>query len=140
MDKLESYLDFFEFSRELEGVVKCKDEKLYKNIFSAKFRVLFFLHRAGSATATELVNRLMMQKSNVASMCKELKKRNLILCKESGRDRRVVYYSLSKLGERKVLEIVEDYKKILEGAFGKENAQIVSEHFAQINKIFKENL
>lgn len=140
MDEIENYLDFFELSRELEGVIKCKDEKMYKEIFSARFRVLVFLHKVGSATATELVNRLMMQKSNVASMCKELKKKNLILCKDFERDRRVVYYSLSKAGERRVLDIVESYKKVLEEAFGKENAYAISQHFAQINKIIKENL
>lgn len=82
----------------------------------------------------------MMQKSNVASMCKELKAKNLILCKDYERDRRVVYYSLSKAGERKVLEIVESYKKILEDAFGKENAHAISEHFAQINNVVNESL
>lgn len=140
MDELENYLDFFEFTRELEGVIKCKNEKLYKEIFSARFRVLVFLHKVGNATATELVNRLMMQKSNVASMCKELKAKNLILCKDYDRDRRVVYYSLSKSGERKVLETVENYKKILEDAFGKENARAISEHFAQINNVVNESL
>lgn len=140
MEEIEKYLDFFEFSRELEGVIKCKDEKLYKEIFSSRFRVLVFLHKVGSATATELVNRLMIQKSNIASMCKELKKKNLIICKTFERDRRIVYYSLSKAGERKVLDIVEGYKQALEGAFGKENAHAISEHFELINKIVNDNL
>ena len=73
-----------------------------KQIFSVKFKILFLIYSYGQVSPSVLVEELNMAKSNVALFCKQLLAEQFILGTADKFDHRIVYYSLTKKGQKQV--------------------------------------
>ena len=100
-------------SQNLQTFFKNFDSKLEREVFSLKFKILLCIQENKQISPTKLVENLLLAKSNVAKFCRELEEENKICSLGDESDRRVVYYSLTKSGEKYIYSCLADVEEIL---------------------------
>lgn len=124
----------FEDSQNLYGLVLnlqnfCEgsnDKKFNKEIFSVKFKILYLVFSYNQISPSMLVNTLQMAKSNVALFCKQLVEEQYLVTKQDGFDHRVIYYCLTKKGQKHVLDYLEKLQDMMQNAFSQTGLKNIS--------------
>ena len=102
------------------------DKKFNKEIFSVKFKILYLVFSYNQISPSTLVNSLNMAKSNIALFCKQLIKEQFIITKQDQFDHRVIYYCLTKKGQKHVLENLEKLDKMMQNSFSQTGLKNIS--------------
>ena len=124
----------FEDSQNLYGLAlnlqnfceNSEDKQFSKEIFSVKFKILYLVFSYNQVSPSSLVSLLNMAKSNVALFCKQLVEDGKLITKQDQFDHRVIYYCLTKKGQRYVLEYLEKLQKLMQKAFSQTGLKNVS--------------
>lgn len=94
-------LELYSLILKLQSICETSgDKKFNKEILSVKSRILFLIYQYKQISPTTLVEELKMAKSNVALFCKKLLQEQLIISKQDKLDKRVIYYCLTKKGQK----------------------------------------
>ena len=124
----------FEESQNLYGLAlnlqnfceNSQDKQFNKDIFSVKFKILYLVFSYNQVSPSSLVSLLNMAKSNVALFCKQLVEEGKLITKQDQFDHRVIYYCLTKKGQKHVLEYLEKLQKMMQKAFSQTGLKNVS--------------
>lgn len=103
-----------------------EDKKFNKEVFSVKFKILYLVFSYNQISPSTLVSSLNMAKSNVALFCKQLVKDQYLITKQDQFDHRVIYYCLTKKGQKHVLEYLEKLQNMMQNAFSQTGLKNVS--------------
>ena len=124
----------FEDSQNLYGLMlnlhnfcESSDSKQFnKEILSVKFKILYLVFSYNQISPSTLVNSLQMAKSNVALFCKQLVEEQYLITKQDQFDHRVIYYCLTKNGQKHVLEYLDKLQNMMQKAFSQTGLKNVS--------------
>lgn len=115
----------------------CEDtgnDNFNKEIFSVKFKILFLIYKYGQVSPSVLVEDLNMAKSNVALFCKQLLADQTIIGSPDRFDHRIVYYSLTKKGQKQVESNLNYLQEHLESCFTQVGLKNISKNAKNINQ------
>ncbi|NCB48171.1 MAG: MarR family transcriptional regulator [Clostridia bacterium] len=110
----ETCINIINFQQSIQKVCKSKAKTLEKEIFSLKFKILILIFSFKNISPTKIKDELSLAKSNVAMFCKTLQKEGKIESVEDKKDRRAIYYNLTKLGEKYVSSRLKEFSKNFE--------------------------
>ena len=99
--------NIFNLCLTFENNCRTNDEKLAKQLFSAKFKILFTIFERKMISQKVLCETICMAKPNVAMFCKELKTSKLIKTQIDEYDKRIIYYSLTNSGKKHVEKLTK---------------------------------
>lgn len=116
-----------------------QDEVFNKQIFSVKFKILFLIYSYGQVSPSVLVEDLNMAKSNVALFCKQLLAEQLILGTPDKFDHRIVYYSLTKKGQKQVESNLSCLQVHFENCFSQMGLKNISKNSKNILQNISKN-
>ena len=136
MDKKDiilSYLDIIRLSE--KNARRIGDSS--KELFSLNFKILACIYRLGSPSQTEIVQDIDLAKSNVANFCKGLIGRGLITSRADEKDRRIVYYELTKEGKKYVDSICSEQGGIIDCLPPTKQDKLIK-HLQGLQKVFEE--
>ena len=134
---MQEIIDFYNFVLNFENFCeKTKDASLNKEIFSVKFKILFFIYFNKQLSPSDLVEMLNMAKSNIALFCKQLLQEQLIISRSDELDHRVIYYCLTKKGQKYVDKLFESLGCFMKGKFKSKDITDMHNSIKRINKIF----
>jgi len=111
-----------------------QNDSFNKEIFSVKFKILFLIYNYGQVSPSVLVEDLNMAKSNVALFCKQLLADQLIIGTADRFDHRIVYYSLTKKGQKQVENNLNCLQEHLECCFSQMGLKNISKNVKNINQ------
>lgn len=112
-----------------------QSEAFNKQIFSVKFKILFLIYNYGQVSPSVLVSELNMAKSNVALFCKQLLAEQFIVGSVDKFDHRIVYYSLTKKGQKQVENNLNYLQTYLEGCCSQLGLKTLSKNTRNILQI-----
>ena len=113
-----------------------KENNFNKEIFSVKFKILFLVYKYKQLSPSEIVDNLSMAKSNVALFCRQLMQDQLIISSQDQLDHRIIYYCLTKKGEKFVEKQLDFLNNSLKQKFTTAEMKEINNYFKKINKIF----
>ena len=94
---------FLKLLLNMQSVCESAGDKVFnKKILSIKFKILFSIYCSKKVSPSMLVRELGIAKSNIALFCKSLIKDSFLISTQDKFDKRVIYYELTKKGEREV--------------------------------------
>ena len=134
---MEEAINIYEFILNFEYFCsKEKQDNFNKEIFSVKFKILFFIYKYKKLSPSEIVEFLSMAKSNVALFCKQLLQEQLIISCSDQLDHRIIYYCLTKKGERFVEKQFNILCNSLKQKFSNTEVKDMHNSIKKVNKIF----
>lgn len=113
----ETYINLINFQQKLQNLCKNEERNLAKEIFSLKFKILLLLFSQKEVSPTTIKNEFLLAKSNVTKFCKMLLNERKIAFHEDKKDRRAIYYSLTKSGEKHVINSLAKFSQVLNSYF-----------------------
>ena len=125
MEKINKYLDLLSLGRNIENICKNEDEKLWKEVFSAKFECLLLIYKLKEVSPSYLVKELGIAKSNIANICRTLEREKEIYRMVADDDRRVIFYGVTTKGKIKVESYLKKIDEIFERKLDKENEELL---------------
>lgn len=128
----ESYINLINFQQKLQNLCKNEEKNLAKEIFSLKFKILLLLFSHKSASPSMIKNEFILAKSNVTKFCKSLENEGKIDLSEDKKDRRAIHYSLTKSGEKYVVDTLAEFSKILATHFSSSTLQKMEKSLANL--------
>ena len=134
---MDQAFSFYDFILTFENFC-CKHSKdnFNKEIFSVKFKILFFVYKYKKLSPSEIVKFLSMAKSNVALFCKQLIKEQLIISSCDELDHRIIYYCLTKKGEKFVQNNLNLLEELFKQNFSNLENKDMHNSIKKVNKIF----
>ena len=134
---MEEILDLYNFALNFESFCeKTEGNGLNKEIFSVKFKILFFIYKYRQTSPSNLVDFLNMAKSNVALFCKQLLQEQLIVSRIDELDHRLIYYCLTKKGEKYIEKQFMEVDNYFKKCFNKNEIKDMHNSIKKVNKIF----
>ncbi len=110
----ETCINIINFQQCIQKLCKSKAKILEKEIFSLKFKILILIYTSKNISPSKIKEELSLAKSNVAMFCKSLLKEGKIEFAEDKKDRRAIFYNLTKLGEKYVTSRLREFSQIFE--------------------------
>lgn len=84
--------------------------------FAVKDKVLYLIGANGSLSPSFLIKKLHIAKSNIAKLCKQLIMEKLIYSRQDIKDKRIVFYSLTDIGEqymyKKLKKFIDSFDRL----------------------------
>ena len=85
---------------------------------AVKDKVLYLIGASGSLSPSFLTQKLHIAKSNIAKLCKQLIMEKLIYSRQDIKDKRIIFYSLTDIGEQymynKTKQYIDTFNKMCE--------------------------
>lgn len=116
----------------LQNLCEGFDESSKSVLISAKFKAMLVIESAGRISPSLIIDRIGLAKSNVALLCSGLVEEGLIEREKDELDNRVIFYKLTKSGEKWLEETLEK----IDSNFKKQLAY--KKKFKEINDIVKQ--
>lgn len=134
---MEEAFSFYDFVLSFENFCnKEKQDGFNKEIFSVKFKILFLIFKHKKLSPSQIVEFLSMAKSNVALFCKQLINEQFIISANDQLDHRILYYCLTKKGERFVEKQLNIMHCSLKQTFTATQVKDMHNFIKKVNKIF----
>lgn len=139
-DDLSSAKSLLRLAIDLQNFCESTDSKdLNKNILSIKFKILFLIQEYGKVSPSTLVEELKIAKSNIALFCKQLLIKQYIVSKSDEFDHRIIYYCLTKKGEKYVCNFLNLLDEHICQTFEENKLKSIDKNIKSINEIFSKN-
>ena len=81
---------------------------------AVKDKVLYLIGASGSLSPSFLTQKLHIAKSNIAKLCKQLIMEKLIYSRQDIKDKRIIFYSLTDIGDNKTKQYIDAFNKMCE--------------------------
>lgn len=134
---MEEVVDLYNFALNFESFCeKTAENSLNKEVFSVKFKILFYVYKYKQISPSNLVEFLNMAKSNVALFCKQLLQEQFIVSRVDELDHRLIYYCLTKKGEKYIEKQFMDIDAYFKKCFTKTEVKDMHNSIKKVNKIF----
>ena len=134
---MQQSIDFYNFALNFQNFCESTQNKEFnKEIFSVKFKILYYIYYYKQLSPTNLVDFLNMAKSNIALFCKQLLKEQLIVSRTDELDHRIIYYCLTKKGEKYVEKQFDCLNIFIEENYKSKDVKEMHNYIKKINKIF----
>lgn len=125
---------------DLQNLCESTDNKeINKNILSIKFKILLLIQEFGRVSPSTLVEELKIAKSNIALFCKQLLIEQFIVSKQDEFDHRIIYYCLTKKGEKYVCSFLNLLNKHICQTFEENKLKTLDKNVKVISNIFSKN-
>lgn len=121
-----------DFCFAFENDCRAANENLAKQLFCAKFKILFAIFKHKSISQKQLCQHICMAKPNVAMFCKQLKQDGLILTSVDQCDKRIIYYSLTDSGTKMIDQITKQLENHI-------NSQSFAKTIETLKNVWEEN-
>ena len=139
-DDLLSAKSLLRLAIDLQNFCESTDSKdLNKNILSIKFKILFLIQEYGKVSPSTLVEELKIAKSNIALFCKQLLIKQYIVSKPDEFDHRIIYYCLTKKGDKYVCSFLNLLNKHICQTFEENKLKTIDKNIKSINETFSKN-
>ena len=125
---------------DLQNLCEGTDNKeINKNILSIKFKILLLIQEFGRVSPSTLVEELKIAKSNIALFCKQLLIEQFIVSKQDEFDHRIIYYCLTKKGEKYVCSFLNLLNNHICQTFEENKLKTLDKNVKVISDIFSKN-
>lgn len=139
-DDFTSAKNLLKLAIDLQNFCESSDNKdLNKNIFSIKFKILLLIQEYGKVSPSTLVEQLKIAKSNIALFCKQLLIEQYIVSKQDEFDHRIIYYCLTKKGDKYVCSFLNLLNKHICQTFEENKLKAIDKNIKNIYDIFSKN-
>lgn len=139
-EDLTSAKNLLKLAIDLQNLCENTDNKeINKNILSIKFKILFLIQEYGQISPSTLVEELKIAKSNIALFCKQLIIEQLIISKQDDFDHRIIYYCLTRKGEKYVCNYLNLLNKHICQTFEENKLKTLDKNVKSISDIFLKN-
>ena len=139
-DDFKTAKNLLKLAIELQNFCESTDsEEVNKNILSIKFKILFLIQEYGKVSPSTLVEELKIAKSNIALFCKQLILQQLIVSKQDEFDHRIIYYCLTKKGEKYVGGFINLLDQHISQTFEENKLKTIDKELKSINDTFSKN-
>jgi len=119
----------------MQSICESAGDKVFnKKILSVKFKILFSIYCCKKVSPSMLVRQLNIAKSNIALFCKNLLEDKFLISTQDKFDKRIIYYELTKKGEREVESCINTLSAKFESLVSKED---VEKSYKAINFLLK---
>ena len=122
-------------SQNMETFFKSFDPKLEREVFSLKFKILLCIQEKKQVSPTQLVDSLLLAKSNVAKFCRELENENKICPMPDENDKRGIYYSLTKGGEKYIYSCLANIEEVIVKKLNTQKIDALLQSVEKLNQI-----
>lgn len=130
------YLQLLNIGTKVETMFK-QDKEFRKRVFSAQFKILLMLYENKGISPSFIVEELQIAKSNVASMCKQLEEKGFVEHTVDDNDHRIIYYSLTKSGEKYINTELKKVGGLLDNNLGEDEQKSLQEYLQKSLEIIK---
>lgn len=139
-DDFTSARNLLKLAIDLQNFCESSDNKeLNKNILSIKFKILLLIQEYGKVSPSTLVEQLKIAKSNIALFCKQLLIEQYIVSKQDEFDHRIIYYCLTKKGDKYVCSFLNLLNNHICQTFEENKLKAIDKNVKNINDIFSKN-
>ena len=139
-DDFTSAKNLLKLAIDLQNFCESSDNKeLNKNILSIKFKILLLIQEYGKVSPSTLVEQLKIAKSNIALFCKQLLIEQYIVSKQDEFDHRIIYYCLTKKGDKYVCSFLNLLNNHICQTFEENKLKAIDKNIKNINDIFSKN-
>ena len=135
MEEINKYIDLVALGRNIENICKKEDERLSKEVFSAKFECLCIIYKLKEVSPSFLVKELGIAKSNIANICKTLEKEKNIYRMVADDDHRVIFYGVTSKGKSRVESLLTKIYEIFNKSLDSNNKEILSTSLSSLESV-----